>query len=431
MVRLAALNGLIEILEADAHALSQRQSIDSRGVEATPNRISISKPAVAAENGDGENSHGGAILQNHWEAILSLATECRQSLSNEEQTYVTIKRRILSLVEIAVRDGLVGPWTAVPTLVLLTMDAHAGQDICARSIKLLKLLESKYPQYVDAGRLVKGVKDAYIVYIKDALKKVRDTATMVIPEGIKLTQGRLRRLYLDIVNTSRSKRNEFLRLLIRAFKNEFVSRKDGANRRTSVRSDEGHYPPSMWPCLALLIAAIPFTKSEEVCITLHEIDAIIAYKLPSTVAELHEFIESDTPVNHPAVKQCASRAKLLSVLVRLKRYLMKAYAISPERQAVYSASRKRSLGGTSKQSSDGLFTEAVRFNAKMANSGEFGLYEVFSFRQDLDTSQIVPSILHPLSQGPLTTPLVDLKELFQELDRANEGSLGDNFVPSS
>ena len=89
------------------------------------------------------------------------------------------------------------------------------------------------------------------------------------------------------------------------------------------------------------------------------------------------------------------------------------------------------MGGTSKQSSDGLFTEAVHFNAKMANSGDFGLYEVFSFRQDLDTSQIVPSILHPLSQGPLTTPLVDLKELFQELDRANEGSLGDNFVPSS
>lgn len=431
LVRLAALNGLIELLEADAYALNQRQSADSRSIDARPISVnsSLYKPAVATENGDGESSHGSAVLQNHWEAILVLAAECPPNKKNDEQSYVMTKKRILSLMEIAVRDGLVGPWTAVPTLVLLTMDTLAGQDIGARSIKLLKLLSNKYPQYVDAGRLSKGVRDAYVLYIKDALRKNRDKSNMM-PERLKQTQTRLRRLYSDIVSTTRSKRNEFLRLLIRSFKRELISTKEGASRRSSCGPDDAQYPPSIWPCLALLISTIPFTKTEEVCIVVHEIDAIMAYKVPSTVAELHEFIESGTPVTHPTVKQCASRAKLLSILARLKKYLMDGYGISVERQAVYSTSTKRSMAGTAKLSGDGLLNDPIHFNSKMAYTDKYGLSDIFACRQDSESSQIVPSVLHPLSQGStVTTPLVHLRELYEELDRANDAWSGDIFDP--
>ncbi len=427
-MRLAALNGLIELLEADAYALNQRQSADSRGADV--NSInSAQKPAVAAENGDGECSHASAVLQNHWEAILVLAAECPPNRNNEEQSYGITKKRILSLMEIAIRDGLVGPWTAVPTLVLLTMDTLAGQDSSARSIKLLKFLSNKYPQYVDAVRLSKGVKDAYVLYIKDALRKNRDKSN-VMPDRLRQTQARLKRLYSEIVNTNRSKRNEFLRLLVRSFKKGLMSTQEVASRRLSSGADDASYPPSMWPCLAILISGLPYTKTEEVCVVVHEIDAITASKVPSTVAELHEFIESDTPVTHPTVKQCASRAKLLLVLVRLKNYLMNGYNIAAERQAVYSAGTKRSTGGTTKLAGDGLLNEPVHFNARLISSNQSGLYNIFASTEDAETSQIVPSALHPVSQGPtIITPLVTLRELYEELDSANEAWTGDGFDP--
>jgi len=152
--------------------------------------------------------------------------------------------------------------------------------------------------------------------------------------------------------------------------------------------------------------------------------------VPSTVAELHEFIESDTPVTHPTVKQCASRAKLLSVLARLKRYLMDGYGISVERQAVYSASTKRSMAGTVKLSGDGLLNDQIHFNSKMVSNDKCGLYDIFACREDAGSSQIMPSVLHPLSQGSaVTTPLVHLRELYEELDRANEAWASDTFDP--
>lgn len=433
LVRLAALNGLIELLQADAQALDKRQNLTSSGVkkEAILSTSYDGKPAVAAENGDGESSYGSAVLQIHWDSILSLAGESRPNQKSAEPLWISIKKRILFLIEIAVRDGLVGPWTAVPTLVLLTMDANAGQDICLRSIKLLKTLSNKYPQYVDAGRLAKGVKDSYALYMKDVLRKGKEQGHCV-PECIRQAQSCLKRMYTDILSANRSKRNEFLRLLIRSFKEEIVSRKE-ARCRPSFGPDDANYPPSLWPWLAVVISSIPFKKAEEICVVVHEIDAVIAYKVSSTAAELHEFIESDTPVTHPSVKQCASRAKLLCTLVRLKTYLMKGYGISVEKQAIYSTGTKRSSTGKTKIPSEGLFLDPVHFSARNASTdGGKGseLYGIFSFKEDPESSQIVPCTLHPLSQGSsLITPVENLRELFDELDMASDGNGADDFDP--
>ena len=59
---LVALNGLIELIQADASELRQRQSRDA------------AMGAVAAENGEGGDvSQSSAILQLHWDPILALA----------------------------------------------------------------------------------------------------------------------------------------------------------------------------------------------------------------------------------------------------------------------------------------------------------------------------------------------------------------------
>ena len=68
---------------------------------------------------------------------------------------------------------------------------------------------------------------------------------------------------------------------------------------------------------------------------------MLAFRMSSIVAELHELIESDVPEEHPTVKECGARAKILCLLSRMKAYLLKAYSISAERQAVFASSLKR------------------------------------------------------------------------------------------
>jgi hypothetical protein len=411
-VKLAALNGLIELVQADAHALFRRQSLDSKLQEDSSRK---STP-VAAENGEGDASQSSAILQNHWDDVLALAADIHPNQKIEEQSSNLIRRKILYLVDIAVRDGLVGPWTTVPTLVSFAMDMQ--QDISVRSLKLLKVLSTKYPQYVDVGRLIKGVKDSYPQYSRDVIRRSKEPGSK-IPECVKLGQARLRRLYNEVIASTKSKRNDFLRLLIRSFKLEITSSKQNGGRSFRGPDDS----PAMWPWLSALIAGLPFRKTDEVCLVVHEIDTVMAQKVSSIVAELHEFIESDVPMDHPSVRECASTAKILCYLHRLRRYLLRGYSISAERQAVFANTTKRSSGTFRSSGGDGsLGDTAVQFNPKSASpeSDPYNLMDIFSFHRDSEVSQVVPGILHPISQGTsVVTPLNGLKALYEELDTAN------------
>ena len=422
-VKLAALNGLIELVQADAHALYRRQSLDSKLQEDSSRKAA----PVAAENGEGDASQSSAILQNHWDDVLALAADTHPNQKIEEQSSNLIRRKILYLVDIAVRDGLVGPWTTVPTLVSFAMDMQ--QDISVRSLKLLKVLSAKYPQYVDVGRLIKGVKDSYPQYSREVIRRSREPGSK-IPECVRLGQARLRRLYNEVIASTKSKRNDFLRLLIRSFKAGIASSKQDGRRPSRGPDDL----PAMWPWLSVLIAGIPFKKTDEVCLVVREIDTVMAQKVSSIIAELHEFIESDVPVDHPSVRECASTAKILCYLHRLKTYLLRGYSISAERQAVFANTAKRSSGTFRSGGGDGsLGDAAVQFSAKAASpdSDPYNLMDIFSFHRDADVSQVVPGILHPILHGTsVITPLEGLKALYEELDNANvEGHFAHEYDP--
>ena len=342
------------------------------------------RPAVATENGEGDISHSSAILQYHWNSIINLSVDIQPLQKIEEQPLVTMRRRVLLLMEIAVRDGLVGPWSTIPTLVIFSMDF--AQDISSRSLKLLKHLCSKYPQYVDAGRLLKGIKDSYCQFERSQSRDLRSA------------QARIRKLYAEIISINKSKRNDFLRLMIRSFKSDLLNSASttGSKGYMGDSADEdqpkAQYKDSMWPWLAQLICSLPFKRVEEVCLVIHEIDSILASRISTVVAELHELIESDVPVDHPTVRGCGSRAKMLCLLSRTKNYLLRAYSISPERQAVYSSALKRRASEDNSMAS---------LNSKVPK---------------LDISDTMFNRLAPSS----VTPIEDLRILYMELDQSSE-----------
>lgn len=386
---LVALNGLIELIQADASELRQRQSRDA------------AMGAVAAENGEGGDvSQSSAILQLHWDPILALAMNAGGHQKDvEDQTAAMIRRKILFLIEISIRDGLCGPWSCLSTLVLFAMtDGIVGGalpetgvgSLCSRSVKQLKLLVVKYPQFVDMGRIITGIKDSCPAAPRLGKSRQKEQAVA----SIKVFQQRLKKLYSEIVCTTRAKRNEFLRLLVRAFKGDRGSDLSSAN-------------VNMCCWIATLLAGAPFKKAEEVCLVLHEIDAIASSKTSSTVADLHELLDMEQSLvedgfvratagqredeggkddtrggkavagNDPvqgrrdggqrARGAVITRAAALCVMSRLKVYLMRGYNISVERQAMY-------MSGGSK----GTEREAVTFSAKAAGSAVASLYGVYA-----------------------------------------------------
>jgi len=182
---------------------------------------------------------------------------------------------------------------------------------------------------MDMGRIVKGIKDSCP---SGGLSRKTDQAML------KAYQARVRKLYVDVVCITRSKRNEFLRLLVRAFKGD----------KGLVGTDSSEINPTLCCWLAVLLSGLPYKKGDEVCLILREIDAITASKISTTVAELHELLEGDGNCyrrnhqdevaaggRHPVVP----KAMALCILIRLKVYLMQAYNINAERLALYSSEK--------------------------------------------------------------------------------------------
>ena len=389
-ITLAALNGLIELIQVDALALHQRQSRDA------------ATGAVAAENGEGDVTQSSAILQLHWDRILALAMDSSPHQKVEEQTATMIRRKILFLIEISVRDGLCGPWSCLSTLVLFAMADGVAREsgssgvgsLCARSIKQLKLLMGKYPQYLDMGRIVKGIKDACPAGPRQkGHQKGRHREQAVAK--LKAAQQRARKLYSEIMCPTRAKRNEFLRLLVRSFKGD-------------KGSDLSSADVNMCCWLVVILAGLPYKKADEVCVVLHEIDAIAASKTASTVSDLHELLDIDQSIleenggggdgkrvrqngrgghegapsssGHAAVHRgrgghdgVLTRAAVLCVMIRLKVYLMRGYSISPERLAVFASSSKATERGGERDAT-------VTFSAKAAGDAAtkrlFGVHAV-------------------------------------------------------
>jgi cohesin loading factor subunit SCC2 len=311
---------------------------------------------VATENGEGDSlSQSSAVLQQHWDAVLVLATDSGAAsavgvspavAARIAADGIAIRRRVIALMDVVLRDGLVGPWTAVPALVALSSDGIP--DVANRALRLLCELAEKHPQYVDAGRLTAGLEQAYKLHCgpEPSLLNSSSAVTRRITDAIAPTAAlsALGVLYTRLIWSSRPRRNDFLRALLRQYR---VVLGSGV---AAGRADIDGAPLRLLAFIAAVAGALPLRRAEEACIIIQEAAGICASHADAVLVELHSLLGeededgagSSTPVpNASAFAAPCRAAAALCMLYRLRARMERAYSISPERAAAFAAAGKR------------------------------------------------------------------------------------------
>lgn len=400
--KMAALSSLTELLQADAESLERRQKVQlattpgtatgaagngssgrkraAAGLASAKKKkrrkksfandevtdeeeefVPRSTTVVATENGEGDSlSQSSAVLQQHWDAVLVLATDSGAAATAAAAGVssaaaariaadgIAIRRRVIALMDVVLRDGLVGPWTAVPALVALSSDGVP--DIANRALRLLCELAEKHPQYVDAGRLTAGLEQAYKLHCgsEPQQNNNRTAATPrksnpIAPSAVLAALGGM---YSRLVWSSRPRRNDFLRALLRQYR---VVLGSGV---AAGRADVNGAPLRLLAFIAAVAGALPFRRAEEACIIIQEAAGICASHADAVLVELHSVLgageqeeeEEENTTRVPDAESLAApcrAAAALCMLYRLRARMERAYSISPERAAAFDAAGKR------------------------------------------------------------------------------------------
>jgi len=402
--KMAALSSLTELLQADAESLERRQKVQlattpgtntggatgngssgkkraaaglasakkKKGAGKGKNKnftndentdedeevIPRSATVVATENGEGDSlSQSSAVLQQHWDAVLVLATDSGAAAAGVSPAAaariaadgIAIRRRVIALMDVVLRDGLVGPWTAVPALVALSSDGVP--DVANRALRLLCELAEKHPQYVDAGRLTAGLEQAYKLHCgpepQQNNNRTAPSHKKNDPIAPSAALAALGVMYTRLVWSSRPRRNDFLRALLRQYR---VVLGSGV---AAGRADVDGAPLQLLAFIAAVAGALPLRRAEEACIIIQEASGICASHADAVLVELHAVLgggeeeaeaeeKNTTPV--PDAESLAApcrAAAALCMLYRLRASMERAYNISPERAAAFAAAGKR------------------------------------------------------------------------------------------
>lgn len=305
--KMAALGSLTELLQADAESLQRRQKQqDEEAAAITAGAAKKAKgkkgkkgaptegsgAAVPTENGEGDAlSQSSAILQQHWEAVLVLATDGGRTPGSNgpnppgngrmNESGVAVRRRVLSLMEVVLRDGLVGPWTAVPALVALCTDT--ALDLRTKALRLLCQLAEKHPQYVDAGRLGAGIEASFALHVPQEkaalpLRRGEPAVPAAAEHGIAA-------VYSRVVAANRSRRNDFLRAVLRPFRSALGSSSSEAGGQQT--------PRRLLAFAAGVAASLPLRQAEEGCILIQEAGSLVSAHTNRVLVELGAHLEAD------------------------------------------------------------------------------------------------------------------------------------------
>jgi cohesin loading factor subunit SCC2 len=243
-------------------------------------------------------------------------------------------------MDVVLRDGLVGPWTAVPALVALSSDGVP--DVANRALRLLCELAEKHPQYVDAGRLTAGLEQAYKLHCgpepsSNSTTTLRRKTDPIAPAAALAALGGM---YTRLVWSSRPRRNDFLRALLRQYR---VVLGSGV---AAGRADVNGAPLRLLAFIASIAGALPLRRAEEACIIIQEAAGICASHADAVLVELNSVLgeeeDGSTPIpDAEALAAPCRAAAALCMLYRLRTRMELAYSISAERAAAFAAAGKR------------------------------------------------------------------------------------------
>ena len=341
-LKMRALANLTELLRAESEALKARQA-EMDGGRGKREQKTLSVPS---QNGIGDIlSQGGAIVQDNWDLVLALAmdtTPVSAGASTSPGSRLggagsAVRRCALEVIEVVLRNGLVGPWTAVPSLVVLATDP--SEDVRNRALRALKQLAGKYSKYFDAERLAEGLAKSKELHHGLATACGRPwNAVHVRPVLIGM-----RSVYSQLIQPNKQLRSDFLRALMRKFR--------GASE---VASSQNDVDMELLSFLTSAMSSLPFKRGDEVCYLVQEINAIISTRCEDIKHSLEYCVEGIDDAVFPTA-QCTASI-VISMLLVLKEFLKASYSINPERIAAYggAADKKRQEERTSISMQDGV-----------------------------------------------------------------------------
>ena len=257
-------------------------------------------------NGQSDRSIAGGIAQRYWTDVLALCVDSAYS----------VRLKGLHLVEVVLRQGLVHPASAFPTLIALQIDPVPSVKRLAR--KLLKAQVQRHGDFFE-HQLTHGVELAY------SFKKRLETAARRSESGQKkiadASDGFA--FVYSLVNSSRTSRNAFLNTLLRRFET------------TSGSSDA-----LFLRFLASVVTELPFTSVDETLYVVFQLNRVISLKGGLLLEQLTKGVEASAAKADDAVpdnefKSDVELACALSVVLLLKSHVKKAYELSDARVASY------------------------------------------------------------------------------------------------
>jgi cohesin loading factor subunit SCC2 len=367
-LKLKGLSNLIEILRAESEALVTRQIEEGGGLKggkggsgrgggliAATTRITANGGggggAIPTHNGSRDAlSQGSTILQDNWSLVLDLALDTTPSSSSligagagQQQSPATsalllqsgsaVRRRALDLIEMVLRDGLVGPWTAISTLVVLCTDP-AAEDVRGRAIKCLCTLVEKHARYFDAEKLADGVVTSK--YFHSALASAQQQQQQQQQElkqqgellsasvsataaagGMQFVASKppraamigLRAVYTHLIQPNRQLRGQFIRSLLRRFKNAcdlpvrtgkvaapaigLINNKNSEGEEKKDQQQKQQVVDVELLCyLSSILSALPLSRGDEVCALVQEINGLLSTCCEDVKHELRQALES-------------------------------------------------------------------------------------------------------------------------------------------
>ena len=382
--------------EEDEGTWDEDESEEESEDDGDEDALLVVSTVVATENGEGDSlSQSSAVLQQHWDSVLQLA--CDHGGGGDADGGVGIRRRVIALMEVVLRDGLVGPWTAVPSLVALCSDT--ATDISARALRLLSELSDKHPQYVDTGRITAGLEQAYKLHCggggdgsgsnavphtgRSGRNKHGSNSEAMAPASALTSIGLM---YSALLWPSRPRRNEFLRGLLRHFRSSLAAGGAHSGSGSGGRRGGG-VDLKLLAFVAATGASLPLKRAEEACILIQEANSMCLSYVDPVLVDIQSILghgdeDEDDDVGrgggygaNAAAKQklterdvkdltnacCAGAA--LCMLHRLAQYVERAYGISHERAAAFAAAGKR------KTAEEGT-TVTAEANAKSLQLGD-------------------------------------------------------------
>ncbi|CAG9462202.1 unnamed protein product [Pedinophyceae sp. YPF-701] len=326
-----ALVCLRDLLETHERQLQEQQAAALADAQARNEGTAVpdAKPAaLATVNGASDStSLAGSVIQRFWDDVLSCALRADAGASfgvraAETSPSSLVRLRVLELVSVVYRGGLVAPWTGVAHIVALATDP--APHIRAEALRIFRTLVAKHPQFIDA-RIGDGMVAVHDFHDRLAGGLHAEGGGLAVPRAA--TEG-LAAVY-EAIKEVRGLRAKFL---------------TAALRRLEQACSQGHAPegPAQLQALAFaagLCASLPVRKADEALTMIAAIDSTVARRGELVQAALAEGLAAGDDAaggELPAgVRSEAAIATVLCILLQLRRHLKGVYGITNERVALF------------------------------------------------------------------------------------------------